>query len=59
MVALDSGTGAGAARFNDVRVDSALNEVIDMTDFLGFFFKDANEFFADNLAFLFRIADAL
>lgn len=30
-----------------------------MTDFLGFFFKDANEFFADNLAFLFRIADAL
>ena len=39
MVALDSGTGAGAARFNDVRVDSALNEVIDMTDFLGFFLQ--------------------
>ena len=59
MVALDGGGGPGTAGFHHVRIDGPLDQEVHMTDLFGFFFEDPDEFFPDDLPFLFRVADAL
>ena len=39
--------------FNYIRINSSLSKKIRSADFLAFLFKHTNEFFADNLSFLF------
>lgn len=58
VVALDDGGIGAAAAFDDVGVDGALAEVVDVADFGGFFFEDADEFFADDFAFALGVGDA-
>ena len=58
VMALDDGRLAEAA-LDDIRVDRALDEVIDGTDLLGLFLEDADEFLADDLALLLRLRHAL
>ena len=53
MVRLDDGAFAEAG-FNNVRIDGALDEEVDRTDLLCFFFEYADEFFTDDLSFLLR-----
>ena len=57
MVRLDDGAFAEAG-FNNVRIDGALDEEVDRTDLLCFFFKYSDKFFAYNLTFLFRLCNA-
>ena len=57
MVAFDDRRVARAA-FDDVGVDRALDEVIDLADFLGLFLENADEFLADDLALGLRVGDA-
>ena len=58
VVGFDNGGFSAEAAFNDVRVDGSLGEEVHGTDFFGFFFEDADKFFADDLTFLFRLCDA-
>src|SRR6059036_1800612 len=44
-------------RFDHIRIQCALNQVVDRPNSLRFFLKDADEFISDELAFLFRVAD--
>ena len=46
------------AAFEDVRVDGTLREELDALKIARFFFKHADELGADDLALLFRVADA-
>ena len=55
VVRLDDGAFAAEAAFHDVGVDGALREEIDGANLLCFFFKDADELFADDLALLLRL----
>lgn len=57
MVAFDDRRVAGAA-FDDVGVDRALNEIVDLADFSSLFLENADEFLADDLAFGLRVGDA-
>ena len=57
VVALDDGCVA-AATLDDVWIDGTLCEIIDSTDLLAFVFKNADEFFADDLALALWIGDA-
>jgi len=56
VVALDHG-GITHTAFDDVRVDRALDQEIDFADFLAFFFKDADEFLANDFALAFGIGN--
>jgi len=51
---LNSCRFAAEAAFYNVRINGALCQIVNSTDFLSFFFKYANEFFADNFTFAFR-----
>ena len=55
VVRLDDGAFAAEAAFHDVGVDGALREKIDGANLLCFFFKDADELFADDLALFLRL----
>ena len=46
MVRLDDGALAETG-LDDVRIDCALDEIIDSADFAGFFLENADEFLAD------------
>ena len=54
MMALNSCRFAAEAAFYNVRINGSLCQIVNSTDFLSFFFKYANEFFADNFTFSFR-----
>ena len=58
MMALDGGTRAGTAGFDDIGINGPLDKVIHMADLFGFFLKDADEFLTNDLPLFFRIADA-
>ena len=58
VVGFDDG-GFAEAAFDDVGVDGALDEEIDAADLFRFPFKDADKFFADDLALSLGIGDAL
>ena len=45
-------------RFDDIRIQRSLHQKIDRTDAVRFVFEDADEFIADEFAFLLRIGDA-
>ena len=47
-----------ASAFRNIRINRSLGKESDAIKFLGFFGKDIDEGFADDFAFLFRIADA-
>ena len=53
MMAFNSCRFAAEAAFYNVRINGALCQIVNSTDFLSFFFKYANEFFADNFTFAF------
>ena len=61
MVSLDalSVLALGGARFDHVGVDGALQQETRMTQRGGLGFKDADEMFTHDAAFLFRIANSL
>ncbi len=48
-----------AGAFDDVGVDGALGEEVDVAEAARFAFEDADEFFADDAPFLFGIGDAV
>ena len=54
MVRFDNGALAEAG-FDNVRIDSALNEEVDGADLLCFFFEDSDEFLADDFSLCLRI----
>lgn len=56
VVGFDDG-GFAEAAFDDVGVDGALDEEIDLSDFFRFPFKDADKFFTDDLALSLGIGD--
>ena len=58
MVGFDDG-GFAEAAFDDVGIDGALDEKIDLPDLFCFPFKDADKFFADDLPLGLGIGDAL
>ena len=43
--------------FDHIRIDRSLSQDIDLTQLLGFFFKDADEFFTNGFSFIFGIRD--
>ena len=57
VVRLDRLHGLGAA-FDDVRIDGSLSQQFDALELARLFLKHADEFRADDLALLLRIADA-
>lgn len=58
VVGFDDG-GFAEPAFDDVGVDGALDEEIDLSDFFRFPFKDTDKFFADDLALSLGVGDAL
>ena len=51
-------SGFSKARFNDIRINGSLNEVIYGTDFLCFLFKYTDELFTNDFSLLFRFRNA-
>ena len=51
-------TGFSARRFNNIRIDGALCQPFDITEFGGFLFENLHKQRADDFALLFRIGDA-
>ena len=49
--------GAADAGFEDIGIDGALDEVVDLAQLLGFFLEDPDEFLADGLALGFGVGD--
>ena len=54
MVALDDRGFTAQAAFHHIRVNGSLYQEVHRSDFLCFFFKYTDEFFPDDLTFLFR-----
>ena len=50
VVALDLGSDAADAGFDDVRVDCTLGQEIHFAESLALLFEDADEFFADEFS---------
>ena len=57
VVALDD-SGIAGAGFNHVGIDGALGQEVHGANLFGFFFKDADELLANDLALALRLADA-
>ena len=51
-------SGFSKARFNDIRINGSLNEVIYGTDLLCFLFKYTDELFTNDFSLLFRFRNA-
>ena len=58
-MALDDHAFAADAAFHHVGIDGALDQKVHLADLFGFFFKNTDEFFSDDLAFTLGIGDAL
>ena len=55
---LNSSRFTAKTAFNNVRINCSLRQIVNSADFLSFFFKNTDEFFADNFTFAFRSAYA-
>jgi len=58
VVRFDDGRFTAQSAFHDVRINSALYQIIHRSDFLRFFFEDAYEFLADDFSLFFGFRHA-